>query len=52
MSPEEAVDYALSEGEKPGSSPPSTSVFEPAGLSAREVEVLRLVAKGLTNPQV
>jgi DNA-binding NarL/FixJ family response regulator len=24
----------------------------PAGLSAREVEVLRLVAKGLTNAQV
>ena len=24
----------------------------PAGLSAREVEVLRLVASGLTNPQV
>jgi len=51
MSPEEAVDYALSEGEKPGSSPPSTTSY-PAGLSAREVEVLRLVAKGLTNPQI
>lgn len=24
----------------------------PTGLSAREVEVLRLVARGLTNPQV
>ena len=51
MSPEEAVNYALSDDETPGSSPPSTTPY-PAGLSVREAEVLRLVADGLTNPQV
>jgi predicted ATPase/DNA-binding CsgD family transcriptional regulator len=51
MSPEEAVNYALSDDETPGSSPPSTTSY-PAGLSAREAEVLKLVAEGLTNPQV
>jgi DNA-binding CsgD family transcriptional regulator/tetratricopeptide (TPR) repeat protein len=33
------------------SAPTATPAY-PAGLSAREVEVLRLVAQGLTNPQV
>jgi len=31
---------------------PPAAVAYPAGLSAREVEVLRLVAEGLSNPQV
>lgn len=31
---------------------PPVAVAYPAGLSAREVEVLRLVAEGLSNPQV
>jgi DNA-binding NarL/FixJ family response regulator len=31
---------------------PSESPAYPAGLSSREVEVLRLVAQGMTNPQV
>jgi DNA-binding CsgD family transcriptional regulator len=31
---------------------PTDASSYPAGLSAREVEVLRLVAQGLTNPQV
>jgi ATP/maltotriose-dependent transcriptional regulator MalT len=31
---------------------PSIAPAYPAGLSSREVEVLRLVAQGLTNPQV
>jgi DNA-binding CsgD family transcriptional regulator len=31
---------------------PTTVPSYPSGLSAREVEVLRLVAQGLTNPQV
>jgi DNA-binding NarL/FixJ family response regulator len=57
MAPEQAVDYALSEEKKPASPPPegNASVAPaslPAGLSAREAEVLKLVAKGLTNAQV
>jgi len=37
---------------KPTSTPLMKSSPHPAGLSAREVEVLRLVAQGLTNEQV
>jgi len=52
MSPEQAVDYALqsrtTQRENTSPSPPTY----PAGLSAREVEVLKLVAQGLTNPQI
>jgi len=51
MSLERAVEYALETPETP-EEPPSRSPFFPAGLSAREVEVLRLVANGLTNAQV
>ena len=36
----------------PGSPPAARRPAYPAGLSAREVEVLRLVAQGLTNPQI
>lgn len=46
MELERAVEYALEPREP--SAPPS----RPAGLSAREVEVLRLVANGMTNAQV
>ena len=50
MSPEEAVEYALEQEEAaPEQAAPETY---PAGLSAREVEVLRLVATGLTNAEV
>jgi predicted ATPase/DNA-binding CsgD family transcriptional regulator len=60
MSMEAAFEYALSEEEPstitPSAAPteqPSTPVPEhPAGLTPREVEVLGLVAEGLTNPQV
>ena len=52
MSPEVAVEYALSTEDPPGSPPPSTTTSYPAGLSAREAEILALVAEGLTNPQV
>jgi predicted ATPase/DNA-binding CsgD family transcriptional regulator len=50
MSPEEAIDYALREPELPNDAKP-LAVY-PAGLSAREVEVLRLVARGLTNARI
>jgi predicted ATPase/DNA-binding CsgD family transcriptional regulator len=46
MEMEEAVEYALEARES--SAPPD----HPAGLSPREVEVLRLVANGMTNAQV
>jgi len=52
MSPEQAVDYALqSRTTQRENTSPSPQTY-PAGLSAREVEVLKLVAQGLTNPQI
>lgn len=50
MTPEEAVEYAL----EPPMAAPDTEAppSYPAGLSAREVEVLRLLAGGMTNPQI
>jgi non-specific serine/threonine protein kinase len=51
MAPEVAIEYALeAPRETPGT--PSISPTYPAGLSAREVEVLRLVAKGMTNAKI
>jgi non-specific serine/threonine protein kinase len=60
MGLEEAIDYALSAEESSGTalssttghSPPSTAPELPAGLTSREVEVLELVAVGMTNAQV
>jgi DNA-binding NarL/FixJ family response regulator len=49
MTPEQAVEYAISQEDLPSSR--STTSY-PAGLSAREVEVLKLVARGLTNAQI
>jgi non-specific serine/threonine protein kinase len=48
---EQAIEYAL---EPPPETPqePSASPAHPAGLSAREVEVLRLVARGMTNARI
>jgi predicted ATPase/DNA-binding CsgD family transcriptional regulator len=43
MSPEQAIEYALE---------PAIPEAYPSGLSAREAEVLRLVATGLTNAEV
>jgi ATP/maltotriose-dependent transcriptional regulator MalT len=49
MSPEEAVEHALEQEEAPEFTAPEPY---PSGLSAREAEVLRLVAGGLTNAEV
>jgi non-specific serine/threonine protein kinase len=60
MSMEQAIGYALSE-EKLSATPPSSTTGyssapsapeHPAGLTSREVEVLSLVATGMTNAQV
>jgi predicted ATPase/DNA-binding CsgD family transcriptional regulator len=50
MTPEEAIEYALERPETPEE--PGVPPAYPAGLSAREAEVLKLVARGLTNAQV
>jgi predicted ATPase/DNA-binding CsgD family transcriptional regulator len=49
MTPEQAVEYALEQGVAPEPAAPEPC---PAGLSAREVEVLRLVAQGMTSALV
>jgi predicted ATPase/DNA-binding NarL/FixJ family response regulator len=46
MTSDEAIGYALQTEE------PSVTPKDSAGLSGRELEVLRLVAEGLTDPQV
>jgi DNA-binding NarL/FixJ family response regulator len=50
MTPEQAIEYALSEEEP--TPPPSPAPKDKAALTAREVEVLGLVAEGLTDPLV
>ena len=37
---------------RPASAPPKKSSSSPAGLTAREVEVLRLLTQGLTDTQI
>ena len=51
MTPEQAVGYALAKPEPPEEAEKTPSSL-PAGLSAREVEVLKLVAQGMTNAQI
>ena len=48
MTPEQAIEYALETEEAAAPSPEATAPL----LSERELEVLRLVAEGLTDPQV
>jgi predicted ATPase/DNA-binding CsgD family transcriptional regulator len=50
MPPGKAVEYALS-SLRSAENPPSPTAY-PADLSAREVEVLELVARGLTNARI
>ena len=49
MTPEQIIEYALDRSTTPETVTPETYL---AGLSAREAEVLRLVATGLTNAEV
>ena len=49
MTTEQAVEYALEQEAAPEPDAPEPY---PAGLSAREIEVLRLVAQGMTNAEV
>ena len=49
MTTEQAVEYALDISTTPETAPLESY---PAGLSGREVEVLRLVAQGMTNAEV
>jgi DNA-binding NarL/FixJ family response regulator len=52
MTLEQAVDYALEEPEVSQKASEEAPQAFPSGLSAREVEVLRLVARGMTNAQI
>ena len=51
MTPERAIEYALEPAPKTPQELPVSPTY-PSGLSNREVEVLRLVARGMTNAQV
>ncbi len=53
MTPEEALEYALEQPTTPEPvAPAKVETNYPAGLSVREVEVLRLVAAGRTSVQI
>jgi non-specific serine/threonine protein kinase len=49
LTAEQAIEYALDHSAMPETATPDNF---PAGLSAREAEVLRLVARGMTNSEV
>jgi predicted ATPase/DNA-binding CsgD family transcriptional regulator len=52
MTLEEAVEYALSEEEPSTATLSSSRPEHPAGLTSREIEVLGLVAAGMTSAQI
>ncbi len=52
MELEEAVEYALSEEEPSTATLSSSRPEHPAGLTSREIEVLGLVAAGMTSAQI
>jgi predicted ATPase/DNA-binding CsgD family transcriptional regulator len=52
MSPEQAIEYALEPPLETSEDTVAPRTSYPADLSAREVEVLKLVARGMTNAQV
>ena len=52
MGLEEAIEYALSAQKHSATPSPTSMPIRPAGLTSREVEVLGLVATGLTSAQV
>jgi non-specific serine/threonine protein kinase len=52
MTSEQAVEYALEEHRATYKERPPLPEGYPAGLSAREVEVLKLLAGGMTNAQI
>jgi DNA-binding NarL/FixJ family response regulator len=51
MGLEEAIQYALS-AEEPSATSPSSAPEHPGGLTLREVEVLGLVAEGMTSARI
>jgi non-specific serine/threonine protein kinase len=52
MGPEAAVEYALQPEPDRAQGPAPSGPSLAAGLSAREIEVLRLVARGMSNQQI
>lgn len=52
MFPEEAIEHALENPQTPQESQAAAVPELPVGLSAREVEVLKLLAKGMTNARI